>query len=90
MPVASTRDPAAALAFPSRGFRRKPDGGLTYRSKCKRFALHCGDQVGGVRMKVVRWLAIELLGNGSERIISRHYCRAAAIDACRRRSRHLN
>lgn len=71
------------LQFAKRGYRRREGGGLTYRSKCGRFAIYCSDQCGGVPLYPVRWLAIAR-GQHGESIISRHRKREAAELACER------
>jgi hypothetical protein len=68
------------LTFNRRGHRRRPDGGLKYRSTDGRYELHKSDQVGGVRLRPVYWLAIALR---DQRIISRHSKRQRAEAACR-------
>lgn len=76
---------AQPLAFNKRGTRWKPDYGIYYRSKCGRFALYASDQVGGIPLAPVRWLAIQLQPVPS--VISRHRKRDAAARACDRAAR---
>lgn len=84
-----TKSPTAKLRFVSRGHRRKPGSGLTYRAVNGPYSVYCGDQVEGVKIKAVRWLAI-LKTETSERIISRHRCRKEAEKSCQQHFRTTN
>lgn len=74
------------IEFVTRGHRRKPGGGLYYRSTCGRYELYKSDQVAGVRLHPPRWLAIAV-GETHQTIISRHWRRGPAEKACRRHAR---
>lgn len=72
------------LVFPKRGTRHR-ENGLTYRSKCRRYALYQSDQVAGVRLRPIYWKAMLIDSNGfPTTILSRHKSRAAALAACQR------
>lgn len=71
------------LRFVSRGKRRRPDSGLSYRCVNGPYVVYCSDQVAGIKVKPVRWLAI-VKTQAAEQIISRHRCRAQAEKACHR------
>jgi hypothetical protein len=71
---------SARVEFRTRGVRRKPGYGLSYRSVCERYLLYKSDQVDGVAVRPVRWLAIRLLP--FQQTISHHKTRDAAAKAC--------
>ena len=77
------------MDFPSRGYRKKPSSGKSYRSRCRRYELYCSDQPAGIskyyeggtlKKMPVTWLAIYC--GKWQQIISRHRSRKAAIKAC--------
>lgn len=76
----------------ARGRRKRKDVGVTYPSRCGRYEIYKSDQLYGVAITPVRWLAIRLGEHG--RVISRHWKRAAAERACecdanpKRKARH--
>lgn len=78
------------LTFPTRGYRPKAGYSLHYRSKCRRYRVTCGDLVGGVNLAhhglKPSWLAIVETATG-QRIISKHWSKARAVDACTRHER---
>jgi hypothetical protein len=82
--------PAAptTLAFSKRGHRRKAEYGLYYRSRCGLYALYRSDQVGGVPVSPIRWLAItyKVYAQAGE-VIGRHRTRSGAERSCVRHSR---
>lgn len=78
-----------SLNFPPLGHRTDPEGGLRYRSTCGRYELYQSDQIGGVALDPVRWLAVRLDGNGG-RVVGRHWKRSAAELSCLRDARRLD
>ena len=75
------------MKFATKGYRKrsKPGYGIHYRSDGD-YKLYNSDQVGGVKLRVVRWLAI-WIGPDGERLISRHRVRRAAERSCERHER---
>ncbi len=69
--------------FPRFGSRPNPMYGLRYRSLCDRYEIYESDQLGGVTLDPVRWIAVRLDGPGEAgRVIGRHRCRQAAERRC--------
>jgi hypothetical protein len=76
--------------FPRLGLRPNPMYGLRYRSLCDRYELYESDQLGGVALDPVRWIAVRLDGPGEAgRVIGRHRCRQAAERRCVQDARRL-
>ena len=72
-----------SINFPTAGVRLNPDEGVRYHSTCLRYEVYESDQVGGIPVDPVRWLAIRLDGQGEAgRVIGRHRCRQGAERKC--------
>jgi hypothetical protein len=85
MATATTNRAKLVVTFRARGVRRPADCGLVYLSLCGRFALYKSDQLYGVPIDPVRWLALQ---NFPRRlVISHHRTRGAAAKACQRHAR---
>lgn len=69
------------LRFPRVGRRTNPDYGLRYFSNDGRYELYESDQLGGVPLAPVRWIAVRRDETGG-RVIGRHRCRQAAERRC--------
>lgn len=82
---AATQAPEPPLEFPARGTRRRPGFGLTYRSKCGRYALYQSDLVDGLPVKPVRWKAMT-----QTRVLKQCRTRGGAIAACQRHAKGTN
>ena len=67
------------IEFPKRGRRLKEGYGLAFISRCQRYEVYKSDQVGGVKVRPVRWIAIARAPH--PRIVSRHRSKAAAVKA---------
>ena len=69
------------LEFANRGRRISGENGLYYPSACSMYALYKGDRLCGVGIKPARWVAFNVT-NGVCRVISRHFSRKSAEQAC--------